>query len=125
MNYLNILNVLKLFWIMFRKTKKTNKNEEIKRKISFFFCCFIIDSTIGADIFLKNGEILQNINHNEILALGKWILSILGIICMALSISEISSAIKNSNLGMVSLAKTFTNNFLYKISVYFTDFIYK
>ena len=43
---------------------------------------------------------------------------------MDLSISEISSATKNSNLGMVSLAKTFTNNFLYKMSVYFMAFIY-
>ena len=43
---------------------------------------------------------------------------------MALSISEISSTTKNSNLGMVSLAKTFTNNFLYKMSVYFMAFIY-
>ena len=65
MNYLNILNVLKLFWIMFRKTKKTNKNEEIKRKISFFSVVLLVmGSTIGADIFLKNVKILQNINHN-------------------------------------------------------------
>ena len=68
---------------------------------------------------------MQNVNHNEILDLGTWILSIFGIICMALSISEISSVTKNSNLGMVSLAKTFTNNFLYKISMYFMAFIYQ
>ena len=50
---------------MLRKTKKINKNEEIKRKISFFSAVLlVIGSKIGADIFLKNGEILQNINHN-------------------------------------------------------------
>ena len=124
MNYLNILNVLKLFWIMLRKTKKINKNEETKRKISFFsVVLLVIGSTIGTDIFLKNDEILQNVNHNWIRALGAWILTIFGIICMDLSISEISSATKNFNLVMVSLAKTFTNNFLYKISLYFMAFI--
>ena len=105
--------------------KKVSKKEVTKKKISFVSAIFlVIGSSIGAGIFLKNGEILRNVGYSWILALLSWVLSIFGVICMGVSLAEIASATKNSNLGIISWVKNFCHKYLYKVSKYFMAFLY-
>ncbi|MCQ2957124.1 MAG: hypothetical protein MJ233_04865 [Mycoplasmoidaceae bacterium] len=52
------------------KKKKVTKKEVKKKKITFFSAILlVIGSSIGAGIFLKNGEVLGNVQQSTILAL--------------------------------------------------------
>ena len=53
-----------------------------------------------------------------------WIFSIIGVICMGLSLAEVSSANISGNLGVIGWVKTFCNKFLYKASKNFMAFLY-
>ena len=110
---------------MSKLKKKVTKSEVTKKKISFVSAIFlVIGSSIGAGIFLKNGEVLGNVGYSWILALLSWVLSIFGVICMGVSLAEIASATTNSNLGIISWVKNFCHKYLYKVSKYFMAFLY-
>lgn len=107
------------------KNKKVTKKEVKKKKITFFSAILlVIGSTIGAGIFLKNGEVLGNVGHSAILALISWVLSIFGVICMGVSLAEIASATTDSNLGIISWVKNFCHKYLFKVSKYFMALLY-
>lgn len=107
------------------KKKKVTKKEVTKKKITFFSAILlVIGSSIGAGIFLKNGEVLGNVGQSAILALVSWVLSIFGVICMGVSLAEIASATTDSNLGIISWVKNFCHKYLYKVSKYFMAFLY-
>ncbi|XQP55250.1 MAG: APC family permease [Mycoplasmoidaceae bacterium] len=107
------------------KKKKVTKKEVKKKKITFFSAILlVIGSSIGAGIFLKNGEVLGNVSGSTILALVSWVLSIFGVICMGVSLAEIASATTDSNLGIISWVKNFCHKYLYKVSKYFMAFLY-
>ncbi len=107
------------------KNKKVTKKEVKKKKITFFSAVLlVIGSSIGAGIFLKNGEVLGNVQQSTILALISWVLSIFGVICMGVSLAEIASATTDSNLGIISWVKNFCHKYLYKVSKYFMAFLY-
>lgn len=107
------------------KKKKITKKEVKKKKITFASAILlVIGSTIGAGIFLKNGEVLGNVGHSAILALVSWVLSIFGVVCMGVSLAEIASATTDSNLGIISWVKNFCHKYLYKVSKYFMAFLY-
>ncbi len=110
---------------MNNKKKKVTKSEVTKKKITFVSAIFlVVGSTIGAGIFLKNGEVLGNVGQSAILALISWVLSIFGVVCMGVSLAEIASATTDSNLGIISWVKNFCHKYLYKVSKYFMAFLY-
>jgi len=115
-------------------TQKQNKTigkpqaspTEVKnKKIGFFSAILlVIGSSIGAGVFLKNGEVLSNVGGSYVLTIVAWIFSIIGVICMGLSLAEVSSANTSGNLGVVGWVKTFCNKFLYKAAKNFMAFLY-
>ncbi len=113
------------------KQNKTIGNQQVSiaevknKKIGFFSAILlVIGSSIGAGVFLKNGEVLTNVGGSYVLTIIAWIFSIIGVICMGLSLAEVSSANISGNLGVVGWVKTFCNKFLYKASKNFMAFIY-
>ena len=104
---------------------KASPTEIKNKKIGFFSAILlVIGSTIGAGVFLKNGEVLSNVGGSYVLTIIAWIFSIIGVICMGLSLAEVSSANISGNLGVIGWVKTFCNKFLYKASKNFMAFLY-
>ena len=105
--------------------KRMAKGEVTKKKITFFSAILlVIGSSIGAGIFLKNREILQNVGNSVVLAIISWIFSIVGVICMGISLAEIGSNNESSNLGVIQWVKKFNSKYLFKVCKYFMAFIY-
>lgn len=105
--------------------KHLAKGEVTKKKITFASAILLVmGSSIGAGIFLKNYEVLQNVGGSVVLALISWILSIVGVICMGISLSEIASNDEKSNLGVIQWVKKFNSKFLFKTAKYFMAIIY-
>ena len=103
---------------------KIQSSEIKKKKIGFFSSILlVVGSSIGAGIFLKNGEILNNVGGSYLLTLISWVFSIIGVICMGLALVEVSSADNNRNLGVIGWVKTFCNKFLYKCAKNYMAFI--
>jgi amino acid transporter len=74
--------------------------KEIKRqkKIGFFsVVLLVIGSTLGAGIFFKNKEILNNNHGSIVLTFVSWIIAILGVMAMGVTLSELSSGSKENN----------------------------
>lgn len=110
---------------MSKTKKKVTKSEVTKKKITFASAVLlVIGSSIGAGIFLKNGEVLGNVGGSAVLALVSWVLSIFGVICMGISLAEIASASTDNNLGIISWVKNFCHKYLFKVSKYFMAFLY-
>ena len=104
---------------------KASPTEIKNKKIGFFSAILlVIGSTIGGGVFLKNGEVLSNVGGSYVLTIIAWIFSVVGVICMGLSLAEVSSANTSSNLGVIGWVKTFCNKFLYKASKNFMAFLY-
>ena len=104
---------------------KATPSEIKNKKIGFFSAILlVIGSSIGAGVFLKNGEILSNVGGSYLLAIISWIFSIIGVICMGLALVEVSSVNTSDNLGVVGWVKTFCNKFLYKTAKNFMAFLY-
>ena len=81
---------------------KATPSEIKNKKIGFFSAILlVIGSSIGAGVFLKNGEILSNVGGSYLLAIISWIFSIIGVICMGLALVEVSSVNTSDNLGVV------------------------
>lgn len=95
-----------------------------KKKISFISAIFIvIGSCIGSGIFFKSSSILSNSWYSLPIALTTWILSAIAVICMSLSLIEVTSK-KASNLSMIGWVKNFSSKFMYKTCKNFMFYIY-
>ena len=69
---------------------------------------FIIGNVIGVGIFFKNNTVFKLNNDNAIGILASWIISIIIVMCMALSFAEISTCkLKNKNAGIGGWAEQF------------------
>jgi amino acid transporter len=82
------------------------KNQSTKKKISFFSAILlVIGSSIGAGIFLKNGEILRNVTGSGsigmalaiVLSMISWIIAIVGVMAMGLTLTELCSGSGEAN----------------------------
>lgn len=106
-------------------SNKSSKTKVTSKKISFFSSILlVIGSTIGSGIFLKNGEILSNVSNSIILSIVSWILSIIAVICMGLSLIEMTSGVSNDNGGITSWLRTYNHPILFKASKNFMAYIY-
>ena len=105
------------------QTSFSNEKPNIKvKKISFFSAIMlVIGSSIGAGIFLKNGEILRNVQGSIVLSLISWIVSIIAVIAMGISLAEVTSANKNNNQGIIGWVKCFNTPFIHKMTKYFME----
>ncbi len=96
----------------------------LSKKIGFFSAMMIVvSSSIGAGIFFKAGEVLNNSHGSVIFAIFCWLLAAFAIICMALAIVEISSGTHDS-LSMIGWCKKFNSRFIYKSCKNFMLYIY-
>lgn len=114
---------------MENKLNNTNPNEGLayasnKRKIGFFGAMLVVvGSSIGAGIFFKAGNVLENSQGSVVFAIFCWILAAFAIICMSLALVEIASA-RNDNLSIIGWCKTFNKRFIYKACKNFIFYIY-
>jgi amino acid transporter len=74
-----------------------------KKQLGFMSCIIVVvGACVGAGIFFKNGSILAN-THSIILAVICWLIAAVGVIAMALCLTEIVSSQKQqSNLGIAA-----------------------
>ncbi|GHU32965.1 hypothetical protein FACS1894166_07370 [Bacilli bacterium] len=117
------------------KNRKKQTPTKPKSKVGFLSAILlVVGSSIGAGIFLKNGEILSNVtgsnpetNHilSIVLCMICWIIAIAGILAMGLTLTEICSGAGNNNSqGIIGWVKTFNNQFLYQALKNFMAYIY-
>jgi hypothetical protein len=94
---------------------KSIKDAPLKKKIGFFSSVIlVICSSIGAGIFIKNHEILQDTHGAVVFALLAWAIAIIGILGLALAIGEICSGTgRNNKQGIIGWVRTYCNKFLY------------
>lgn len=96
-----------------------------QKKVTFFSAVLlIIGSSIGAGIFLKNGEILSNVQGSIVLAFLSWIIAIVGVVCMGVSLIEVSSVKSEQNGGVVAWNKIFNNAYIFKAAKNFMAYVY-
>lgn len=83
--------------------KNQFKHAPMKRKIGFFSSVIlVICSSIGAGIFIKNHEILQDTHGAVIFAILAWVIAIIGILGLALALAEIcSGSTQNNKQGII------------------------
>ena len=104
-----------------KKTAISAKN----KKISFFAAILlVIGSSVGAGTFIKNKEVLLNTGNSIVLLIISWLISILAVICMGISLIEISSGCPSDNGGFVSWNKTFNKRIIFKMSKNFVAYLY-
>jgi amino acid transporter len=73
-----------------------------KKKISFLSAIlFVTGSSIGAGIFLKDGEIIKYAHGSIVLAIASWLIAFVGILAMAFALLEVLSAKSSNNEGIV------------------------
>ena len=95
------------------------------KKISFFSAILlVIGSSIGAGIFLKNAEILRNVQGSIYLSIFSWIISIIGVVAMGLTLSEVSSCNTKNNQGIIGWVKWFNSTFMYKTCKNFMAYVH-
>lgn len=105
--------------------KLENQETAIKtKKISFLSAIFIvIGSCIGSGIFFKASSILSNSWYSLPIAIVSWVLSSIAVICMSLSLIEVTSK-RSSNLSIIGWVKNFSSKFMYKTCKNFMFYIY-
>jgi len=98
----------------------------MKKKIGMFSgVMMIIGSSVGAGIFLKSNEILQNTNGSILLSIIAWVIGLFTIFCLAMCLTELSAGAGEGNKeGFLGWVKTFNNNFLYKGCKNFMSYVY-
>lgn len=117
---------------MSKLTPNQTKNEVINnqtktKKIGYFSAILlVVCASIGAGIFLKNKEILANVQGSWYLDILCWIIAITGIIAMALTLPLLSSASKdqNNDLGIIDWVKNFCHKYVYVACKNFMSYIY-
>ena len=113
------------------KQATSKKNQPIsqmstKKKIGFLSAImFVIGSSIGAGIFLKNGEVMTNTHYSIVFSVFAWLIAFIGIFAMALALIEIVSSSKIDNReGIVGWVKTFNSKYLYLGCRNFMAYVY-
>lgn len=95
------------------------------QKISFFSAVLIvIGSTIGAGIFFRSQEVLNDSYGSLILSIFAWLLAASSVIFMALALLEITSRSSNNNLSILSWIKQFNSRKFYLASKAYMAYIY-
>lgn len=107
------------------EAKQISNAQNIKtKKISFLSAIFIvIGSCIGSGIFLKANSILVNSWYSLPIAIVSWVLSSIAVICMSLSLIEVTSK-KANNLSVIGWVKNFSSKFMYKTCKNFMFYVY-
>lgn len=107
-------------------SKNSIKNAPTKKKIGFFSSVIlVICSSIGAGIFIKNHEILQDTHGAVVFALLAWVIVIVGILGLALALAEICSGSGHDNQqGIIGWVRTYCNKFLYLGSKNFMTYLH-
>jgi len=97
----------------------------MKKKIGMFSgVMMIIGSSVGAGIFLKSNEILQN-TGSIFLSIIAWVIGLFTIFCLAMCLTELSEGAGEKNKeGFLGWIKTFNNNFLYRGCKNFMSYVY-
>jgi amino acid transporter len=77
---------------------KTKAQVKKQQKIGFFsIVLFVIGSTLGAGIFFKNKEVMNDNHGSVVLTFVCWIIAILGVMAMGVTLVELSSGSKQNN----------------------------
>ena len=111
-----------------QKEKRNNEssfaNAPLKKKISFFSSIIIvIGAVMGAGIFFKSGDVLNNSQGSIIFSIFCWLLTVLAVAFMALALIEIASA-RNDNLSLIGWCQTFNSRVVYKACKNFMSYLY-
>lgn len=111
---------------MNRYKKTSIKDASTKKKIGFFSSVIlVICSSVGAGIFIKNHEILQDTHGAIIYALLAWAIAIIGILGLAMALAEICSGSGHDNQqGIIGWVRTYCNKFLYLGSKNFMTYLH-
>ena len=95
------------------------------KKISFFAAILlVIGSSIGAGTFIKNKEVLLNTGNSIVLLIISWVISIIAVVCMGISLIEVTSGAPADNGSFVSWNKTFNKRIVFKMSKNFVAYLY-
>lgn len=98
-------------------------SKKIKQMSYLSMIIFIVGSTIGAGIFIKNKTIAR-LSHGEFGPLmATWGVAVVGIMALALSLVELSSAQKTDK-GTLEWTKLFTPKWFHRSSTNFTKYIF-
>lgn len=98
-------------------------SKKVKQMSYLSMIIFIIGSTIGAGIFIKN-RTLAHLAHGQLgPILATWGVAIIGVLALALSLIEVSSAQK-SDRGTLEWTKLFTPKWFHKSSTNFVKYIF-
>lgn len=107
-----------------QKPQPTFANAPLKKKIGFFSAMLVvIDSSVGAGIFLRAGGVLSNSQNSIILAIFCWLIAGFAVIAMALALVEVASG-RNDNLSVIGWCQTFCSRYVYKACKNFMAFVY-
>lgn len=94
------------------------------KKVGFLsVIVLVIGSAIGAGIFFKSGTVLGYTGNSLALSICAWVVAAIGVIAMALALTEIASA-RNDNLSIIGWCQTFAKRFYYKACKNFMFYIY-
>ena len=105
--------------------KKKQAISAKNKKISFLAAILlVIGSSIGAGTFIKNKEVLLNTSNSIVLLIISWVISILAVICMGISLIEITSGTPADNGSFVSWNKAFNKRIIFKMSKNFVAYLY-
>lgn len=107
-----------------RKEESNFANAPTSKKIGFFSAMLVvIGSSVGAGIFFKAGNVLDNSQGSIVFAMFCWVLAGFAVIAMALALIEIASA-RNDNLSVIGWCQTFNSRFTYKACKNFMAYVY-
>ncbi|MDR0739932.1 MAG: APC family permease [Mycoplasmataceae bacterium] len=96
-----------------------------KKKIGFVSAVtLVIGSSIGAGIFIKNHEILNNVHGSILLAILSWVIAVVGILALALTLPEICSGVHNNHQGIIGWVRKFSNKIIYMSSKNFMTYLH-
>ncbi|MDR3163816.1 MAG: APC family permease [Mycoplasmataceae bacterium] len=108
------------------RTLLSIKHAPTKKKIGFFSAILlVISSSIGAGIFIKNREIMANVQGAIVYAIISWCVAIIGMLALAVALGEICSGAGNKNSqGIIGWVRTFNSKFTYLASKNFMSYLH-
>ncbi|VEU60970.1 amino acid transporter [Mycoplasmopsis bovigenitalium] len=99
------------------------KNAPKHKKMGFFSAMLIVmGSSIGAGIFFKSEEVLNNSRGNLVLAIICWIIASFSVISMAMAIIEVAG-VKNDNLSLIGWNRIFNSRWVHQASKNFMVYL--
>ncbi len=109
---------------MSKKSNNLNTLQVKKKKISFFSAILVVmGSSIGAGIFFRSEQVLNNSQNSLVLAIFSWLIAAFSVIAMGLALVEISS-VRNDNLSILGWTKEFNTRKTFKASKNFMLYLY-